>query len=66
MTYNYRADVTMTIDMAIEASSYAMAEELVQQYLAPVSDDSRVVILAPDSITVDQIESDDDPADDDE
>jgi hypothetical protein len=66
MTYSYRADVTMTIDMAIEASSYAMAEELVQQYLAPISDDSRVDILSNDGITVDRIESDDDPADDDE
>ena len=66
MTYSYRADVTMTIDMAIEASSYAMAEELVQQYLAPISNDSRVDILSNDGITVDRIESDDDPADDDE
>ena len=66
MTYSYRADVTMTIDMAIEASSYAMAEELVQQYLAPISDDSRVDILSNDGITVDRIESDDDPADDNE
>ena len=66
MTYSYRADVTMTIDMAIEASSYAMAEELVQQYLAPSSDDSRVDILSNDGITVDRIESDDDPADDNE
>ena len=66
MTYSYRADVTMTIDMAIEASSYAMAEELVQQYLAPISDDSRVDILSNDGITVDRIESDDDPADDEE
>ena len=66
MTYSYRADVTMTIDIAIEASSYAMAEELVQQYLAPISDDSRVDILSNDGITVDRIESDDDPADDDE
>ena len=56
----------MTIDMAIEASSYAMAEELVQQYLAPISDVSRVDILSNDGITVDRIESDDDPADDNE
>ena len=66
MTYSYRADVTMTIDLTVEASSYAMAEELVQQYLAPVSDDGRVDILSNDGITVDQIESDDDPANDDE
>ena len=66
MTYSYRADVTMTIDLTVEASSYAMAEELVQQYLAPVSDDGRVDILSNDGITVNQIESDDDPANDDE
>ena len=65
MTYSYRADVTMSIDLSIEAESYAVAEELISQYLAPVSDDRRVDIISNDGNTINIIESDDDPADDD-
>ena len=65
MSYTYRADVSMQVDLEIEAESYAVAEELIQQYLAPVSDDGRVSIHSNDGITLDNISSDDDPADDD-
>ena len=61
MPYTYKADVTMAIDLTIEAESYAVAEELIQQFLAPVSDDSRVSIHSNDGITLDFIASDDDP-----
>jgi len=64
MTYTYRADVTMQVDLTIEAESYAVAEELIQQYLAPVSDDGRVSIHSNDGITLDNISSDDDPTGD--
>ena len=66
MTYSYRAEVTMIVDLVVEASSYAKAEELIGMYLAPVSDDKRVDVFGNDGITVDNISSDDDPADDDE
>ena len=61
MSYTYRADVSMQVDLEIEAESYAVAEELIQQYLAPVSDDGRVSINSNDGITLDSISSDDDP-----
>ena len=61
MAYTYRADVSMQVDLEIEAESYAVAEELIQQYLAPVSDDGRVSINSNDGITLDSISSDDDP-----
>ena len=66
MTYSYRAEVTMAVDLVVEASSYAMAEELIGMYLAPVCDDKRVEVFGNDGITVDNISSDDDPADDEE
>ena len=61
MTYSYRADVSMAIDLQVEASSYAEALELIEQFLAPVSDDGRVSINSNDGITLDSISSDDDP-----
>jgi len=66
MTHTYRADVTMQVDLTIEAESYAVAEELIQQYLAPISDDGRVSIHSNDGITLDNISSDDDPENEDE
>ena len=65
MSYAYRATVTMTVDLNIEAESYAVAEELVNQYLAPVSDNSKVDVISNDGITLESIESDDDPTNDD-
>jgi len=72
MTYTYRADVTMQVDLTIEAESYAVAEGLIQQSLAPVqdfitsrgSDDGRVSIHSIDGIDLQNISSDDDPAED--
>jgi len=61
MTYTYRADVTMSVDLEVEAESYAVAEELIQQYLAPVSDDGRVSVHSNDGIDLQNISSDDDP-----
>ena len=61
MSYTYKATATMTIDLNIEAESYAVAEELVNQYLAPVSDNSKVDVISNDGITIDDIFSDDDP-----
>ena len=61
VTYTYRADVTMQVDLTIEAESYAVAKELIDQYLAPVSDDGRVSINSNDGFTLDNISSDDDP-----
>ena len=66
MTYSYRAEVTMIVDLVVEASSYTMAEEQIGMYLAPVSDEKRVDVFGNDGISVDNISSDDDPADDDE
>ena len=63
MSYAYRADVTMQVDLEIEAESYAVAEELIQQYLAPVSDNSKVNVISNDGIILESIESDDDPTD---
>ena len=60
MSYTYKATVTMTVDLNIEAESYAVAEELVNQYLAPVSDNSKVDVISNDGITIDDIFSDDD------
>ena len=65
MTYTYRADVTMQVDLTVEAESYAVAQELIDQFLAPVSDDGRVTVNSNDGITVDDISSDDDPEDED-
>ena len=61
MTYTYRADVTMAVALDIEAESYDVAEELIQQFLAPFSDNSRVSINSNDGITLDNMTSDDDP-----
>ena len=61
MTYTYRANVTMAVDLDIEAESFDVAEELVHQYLYPASEDGRVSINCNDGIVVDGIESDDDP-----
>ena len=61
MAYTYRADVTMTITVDVEANSFTMAEELIHQYLAPVSDDSRVDINSNDGIDLNNIQSDNDP-----
>jgi len=61
MAYSYRADVSMSIDLQVEASSYDEALELIEQFLAPVSDDGRVSINSNDGITLDSISSDDDP-----
>ena len=63
-TYTYRADVTMQVDLTIQAESYAVAEELIQQYLAPVSDDGRVSVHSNDGIELQNISSDDDPIED--
>ena len=65
MAYTYRADVTMTVDLEVKAESYAAAQELIDQFLAPVSDDGRVTVNSNDGITVDDISSDDDPEDED-
>ena len=54
----------MQVDLMIEAESYAVAEELIQQYLAPVSDDGRVSIHSNDGIDLQNISSDDDPSED--
>ena len=64
MAYTYRADVTMTVNVNVEAESYAVAEELIQQYLAPLSDNSKVSINSTDGIDFNYIESDDDPTED--
>lgn len=64
MSYTYRVDVDMRIDLNVEADSYAQAEELINQYLAPVSDKGIVDVLSNDGITVNSIESDDDPSED--
>ena len=61
MAYSYRADVSMSIDLQVEASSYDEALELIEQFLAPVSDDGRVSVNSNDGITLDSISSDDDP-----
>ena len=61
MAYSYRADVSMAVDLQVEASSYDEALELIEQFLAPVSDDGRVSINSNDGITLDSISSDDDP-----
>ena len=61
MAYSYRADVSMSIDLQVEASSYEEAFSLIEQFLAPVSDDGRVSINSNDGITLDNISSDDDP-----
>jgi len=58
MAYNYRMDVTMEVDLTVEADSYAKAEELVKQNLFPVM--SLGWIFASDT-TINGIESDDDP-----
>ena len=63
-TYTYRADVTMHVDLTRQAESYAVAEELIQQYLAPVSDDGRVSVHSNDGIELQNISSDDDPIED--
>lgn len=60
MTYNYRADVTMSVNVDIQAESYAVAEGMVQQ-LAVDSDDKRMTINSTDQIDLSYIESDDDP-----
>ena len=61
MAYSYRADVSMSIALQEAASSYDEALELIEQFLAPVSDDGRVSINSNDGITLDSISSDDDP-----
>ena len=60
MSYTYKATATMTVDLNIEAKSYAVAEELVNQYLAPVSDNSKVDVISNEGITLESIESADD------
>lgn len=60
MTYNYRADVTMSVNVDIQAESYEVAEGMVQQ-LAVDSDDKRMTINSTDQIDLSYIESDDDP-----
>jgi len=60
MTYNYRADVTMSVNVDIQAESYEVAEGMVQQ-LAVESDDKRMTINSTDQIDLSYIESDDDP-----
>ena len=61
MAYSYRADISMAVELQVEASSYDEALELIEQFLAPVSDDGRVSINSNDGITLDNISSDDDP-----
>ena len=61
MAYSYRADVSMSIALQVEDSYYDEALELIEQFLAPVSDDGRVSINSNDGITLDSISSDDDP-----
>ena len=61
MSYTYAATATMTIDLQVDAESYAVAEELINQFLAPVSDDGRVDVISNDGIILESIESDDDP-----
>ena len=60
MTYNYRADVVMSVNVDIQAESYEVAEGMVQQ-LAVESDDKRMTINSTDQIDLSYIESDDDP-----
>ena len=62
MTYTYRANVTMGATLEIKAESYDVAEELVEQFLALVSDDGRVSITSFDGMDA-HIDSDDDPED---
>ena len=61
MAYSYRADISMAVELQVEASSYDEALELIEQFLAPVSDDGRVSVNSNDGITLDSISSDDDP-----
>ena len=62
MAYTYRANITMMVDVIVEAESYAVAEELINQFLAPVSDDGRVSVHSNDGIEVNSIESEDEDA----
>jgi len=61
MAYSYRADVNMAVDLQVEASSYDEALELIEQFLAPVSDDGRVSVHSNHGIEVNSIEREDDP-----
>ena len=59
--FTYRADVTMSVDVVVQAASYEEAEELIDTYLAPISESSLVDIHSNDGIDIQNIESDDDP-----
>ena len=59
--YEYTIGISLTANVEVRAESYDVAIELVQQSLNLESLDNRVSMPSVDGITVDCIESNDDP-----
>ena len=55
-----KADVVLQMDVEVEAESYAVAEELINQFIAVESDDKRLdVSFGISQVDVNYMESDD-------
>jgi len=54
-----KADISVRVDVEVEAESYAVAEELINQFIAIESDDKRLDIsLGISQVDVNYMESD--------
>ena len=65
MSFTYRASTTITIDLELEAESYDNAEEIIRENVYGSADATNTHLeLLSEEIEIDQIDSDDDPDDD--
>lgn len=58
--HEYRVGALIQVDLTVSAESFKEAEQLVDTYLGPASDDNRVEVNNIDSIEVTDISSDTD------
>ena len=56
-TNTYKVAATITTELEVEADSTTHAEELVQEFLYPSSQDSTVYVLSNEGIEITSIES---------
>ena len=53
-----KADITIRLDIEVKAESYAVADELIQQFVTVVSDDKRIDTSFGSDIEINVMESD--------
>ena len=65
MSFTYKASATITIDLELEAESYDNAEKIIRERVYGSADATNTYLeLLSEEIEIDQIDSDDDPDDD--